>query len=322
MKTIVFGSTGQIGHALIKNLSDQSGDEFSIAAVKRKGSRVGFPNNVETIEVERLERDSFSRILEGADHAIYAIGSPEKWVNDPDFFRRINVDLLKVFLEGLRDHPKVSLTYFSTFEVFKPIDGIIRESAGVESKGTTPYYQSMIDAFNLVKEHESKYRASITTFHPAAVYGGLNTGLGITNYLMNIKERRYLGTPSILPGHFPIVHVDSLASAVIKALRGSQFGNAFNVSDAFVSLKELAKAAKNVHKESYQPFELPAGLVRFSAFVMDLIADTITKSPPILSSVQVKFITQSHDMDCAKAASLLGWSPMPIIEGIRRQFAK
>jgi nucleoside-diphosphate-sugar epimerase len=321
LKIVVFGSTGQIGYALVEHFSKMD-NQFTVTAVKRESNPLIFPANVSTHCVKGLNQESFASALRNSDHAVYAIGSPEQWVGNQDYFRQTNVDILREFLLAIKGFPRLTVSYISTYEVFAARSGICSESYGYVEKGPTPYYQSMIDALELVRRHESENGTKFIIIHPAALYGGLNTGLGITNYLLNLRSRNYLGTPSILPGKFPIVHVDSLSNALCSAIQKGCYGEGFNVSDAYLSLKDLAIAARKVFPKAYQPLELPAWLVNASAHLMDFISHSITRRPPILSAVQVLYITKSFDIDCTKAKLKLGWSPMSIGDGITRLFTR
>ena len=60
--------------------------------------------------------------------------------------------------------------------------------------------------------------SELTTIHPAAVYGGHNTGGGITDYMENLASRNWPRLPFINPSSFPVVHVQSLTDAIVKSL--------------------------------------------------------------------------------------------------------
>ena len=94
------------------------------------------------------------------------------------------------FLVGLREKAYhallakilAALTSHNDPQAPPTIDGVIRESHPVASEiGFSPYFQSMIRAYRLVTDFAARHDIQLVTIHPAAVYGGLNTGEGFTN---------------------------------------------------------------------------------------------------------------------------------------------
>lgn len=319
MRIGVFGSTGQIGHALCEFLDSAPGN-IEVTAFKRKASPVGFSPGVRVREIGDIEAAGFQDALSSLDHAVYAIGSPEKWQPDPEYFDRLNVGLLAAFLEALSRHPEVGLTYVSTFEVFRDVGGVVRESNGARARGATPYYDSMLKAYRLARDCRAKRGLRVNFVHPAAVYGGLNTSLGLTDYLMNLKHGRFWRVPAVPPGEFPIIHVESLAQGMAGIIRQGGEGESYLLADAQVSLRSLGLAARKVSPGTYVPPELPLPLINASVAAMEALA-RFTGRPPMLSAVQVKYVTQGLSMDCAKAESRLPWKPMDLEAGLRSALA-
>ena len=66
LKIVIFGSTGQIGHALVKSLSTIEGNPFLISAINRPGSLNTFLPGVISIEERDFNRNSFKRLLADA----------------------------------------------------------------------------------------------------------------------------------------------------------------------------------------------------------------------------------------------------------------
>lgn len=315
-RVVVFGATGQIGFALCRRLL---GNGYQVLAVKRVGSPIRFPEGVEILTVPGLDKASIERALTRADYAVYAIGSPEQWHSDKEHFLTVNFGLLRTFLECVAAFPALPIAYVSTFEVFSPEGGRITEANPIAARGATSYYQSMLEGYRLIREFEKKSGPRVVCIHPAAVYGGLNTGRGLTEFLWNLRLRKYWRVPCIPPGSFPVVHVDSLATAIAAAIRGGMCGEGFLISDAQVSLHEISLAAKAVHPGVYVPLEVPLPLIHLSVAAMEMLS-ALTGVAPIFSEVQVKYITQGLAIDSSKAKARLDWSPMGLREGIARLY--
>ena len=94
----------------------------------------------------------------------------------------VNLKLLQTFLHAMEKSALRRLVYISTYEVFAARDGIIRESHPTSAlEGLSPYFQAMTKAYTEATAFAARTATALTTIHPAALYGGLNTGEGFTN---------------------------------------------------------------------------------------------------------------------------------------------
>ena len=202
MKILLLGATGQIGQVLMEALS-RTGHQVSTLVRNAAGQQ--FPEGVTTIEHSEFTPDAFKVALHDINHVIYGIGLPEQFLFDNSIFGRVNCDLLRTFLDVLRGSGILSLTYISTYEVFMAIDNEIDETHPVADESEMiPYFQSMIHAYRMVVDFARATNLRLTTIHPAAVYGGRNTGGGITDYMENCSIAKLASAsvhkPKQLPG--------------------------------------------------------------------------------------------------------------------------
>jgi nucleoside-diphosphate-sugar epimerase len=311
MKILLLGATGQIGHALMEALSKT---EHQVSALVRSAAGQQFPQEVTIIEHGEFTPDAFRAALRDVDHAIYGIGLPEQFLFDNSLFARVNCELLQTFLDALRNSAIPRLTYMSTYEVFEAIDGAIAETHPIaDASEMTPYFQSMIRAYRIVVDFARANNIRLTTVHPAAVYGGRNTGGGITDYMENLASRNWHRLPFINPSDFPVVHVDSLTDALIKSLDKP---GSYIVSDQMTTLSDIAQTMRR-QTWSYVPLTLPLRFTMVGIYLLEAIA-RIIKVKPFASAVQIAFLTKGWRPDPSKAISELRWKPMPLAEGIRR----
>ena len=311
MKILLLGATGQVGHALAGALSDAG---HQLTALVRSAAAQKLPATVTMIEQREFTLDSFKSALRDMDNVIYGIGLPEQFLFDNSVFEKVNLDMLRIFLSALQGSGVRRLTYISTYEVFEAIDGDIDETHPIaEESKMTPYFQSMIRAYRAVANFSQTSDISVTTIHPAAVYGGQNTGGGITDYMENLATRNWHRLPFISPSNFPVVHVDSLADAIIKSLDKP---GAYIVSDQMTTLRDIANSMRR-QTWSYIPLTVPLWFTMLGIYLLEAIA-YIVKVKPFASAVQIAFLTKGWTPSPAKAVTILGWKPMPLEEGIRR----
>jgi dihydroflavonol-4-reductase len=315
MKILLVGATGQIGYALARTLAAE-GRELTVLV--RDRDKLPFPAGVRVLDAPAFTAMAFRRALEGIDYAIYGVGLPEQFLFDTSRFQRINLDLLALFLDELSRAGINRLTVISTYEVFEARDGIIRESHPIaDERGTTPYFHAMIRAYRYATSFAAARDIRLTTIHPAAVYGGLNTSRSITGYIENLLNGRVLRVPFITPTRFPVVHVDSLAAGIAAALGHP---GAFILSDQMTGLREIAL---RLHAEARTriPPVMPPGIVRPGATLLEALA-RLTRRPPIMARVQLDFLTKGWEPRPDRAIAELGWQPTPLEEGLSRYLAE
>jgi nucleoside-diphosphate-sugar epimerase len=314
MKILLLGATGQVGHALAWALS-RAGHQLTILVRKAAGQQL--PEAATILERAEFDAQAFASALQGIDHVVYGIGLPEQFLFDDGVFERVNCGLLRTFLGALQGSNVRRLTYISTYEVFETIDGKIDETHPVADESEmTPYFQSMIRAYRIATEFAAANGLTLTTIHPAAVYGGRNTGGGITDYMENLASRNWHKLPFISPSSFPVVHVDSLIDAIVRSLNKP---GAYIVSDQMTTLRDIAETMRK-QTWSYIPLMVPLWLTMIGIHLIEAVA-RLLRVKPFASAVQIAFLTKGWRPLPDRAVAALGWTPMPLEEGIRRFLA-
>jgi hypothetical protein len=118
------------------------------------------------------------------------------------------------------------------------------------------------------------------------------------------------------PGRFPLVHADSLAEGVASALH---YEGPFILSDEMCDLPTLAHTLRR-DARSYVPPTVPASLAYAAAKPIEALARALHRHP-ILSRVQLDFISSGAEPLADRARETFGFSPLPIEEGLSRYLA-
>jgi dihydroflavonol-4-reductase len=305
MKILLVGATGQVGYALTHALVAAGHDTTVLV---RSAGQLVFPSGVHVVTEPRFTQDVFERLL-----------LPEQFTFDAGVFEQVNLNLFKTFLAAMEKSSLRRLVYVSTYEVFAAQGGLIRESHPQASlAGLTPYFTAMTKAYTEATTFAARTGTALTTIHPAAVYGGLNTSEGFTNVIENLLNWRLWKLPVVLPGRFPLVHAQSLAAAIVSAIKLGQAGP-FIVSDGMCSLKSLAQALR-CHMRSYVPPQVPAGLAYAATAPLEALGRAL-HFRPMLCKVQLDFITADNEPLAERAAQKLDWQPLPLEKGLQRYLA-
>ena len=311
MRILMLGATGQIGYALAGALART---EHEVSVMVRNARDLQFADSVRVLQYPEFSADAFRAAMQGADHVIYGIGLPEQFTFDPEMFEKVNCALLRAFLEELRKSDIRGLTYISTYEVFENVNDRIDEAHPIADEShMTPYFQSMVRAYRSAVDFAEKNGVRLTTIHPAAVFGGLNTGSGITDFMENLVSGNWHKVPFITKTRFPIIHVDSLSDAIIKSI--SKPG-AYIASDQMTSLEEIATTMRG-RVASYVPITMPVSITKLGVSVLESAAKLIGVKP-FASAVQIDYLTKGWEPSPDKAIRELFWKPMALAEGIDR----
>ncbi len=311
MKILILGATGQIGYALTEALART---EHDVSIMVRNARDLRFPDNVRVIQYPEFSGDAFRTAMLDANYVIYGIGLPEQFTFDHEIFEKVNCALLRTFLEELRKSDVHGLTYISTYEVFENVNDRIDETQPIADEShMTPYFQSMVRAYRSAMDFAERNGVRLTSIHPAAVFGGLNTGSGITEFMENLVSGNWHKVPFITKTRFPIVHVSSLADATIKSI-----GNrgAYIVSDQMTSLDEIARTMR-ARVASYVPITMPVSITKLGVSILEL-ASRLISVKPFASAVQIDYLTKGWEPSSEKAIRELSWKPMALAEGIDR----
>lgn len=312
MNILLIGATGQIGFALARKLATTS---HVLTVLVRDGAQLGFAPTVRVIQAPAFDAAVFTRALAGQDLVVYGIGLPEQYARDPAIFDTVNHRLFATFLDALVASPLRRLVYVSTYEVFEPVQGRIREDHRVADPAALgPYFAAMTRAYRLALDTAARTGVALTTIHPAAVYGGRDTGDGVTHVIENVLNRRYLKIPTILKGNFPVVHADSLADAIVRAFDHT---GAFIVSEGMTTLKGVALAVKAEAPGAFVPPVVPRWMAYAAIGAMERAARVLGLRP-ILSVSQLDFVTKGDEPLAERALSQLGWRPRALADGVKQ----
>lgn len=313
MKILLVGATGQVGYALAHALH-AAGHDLTVL-VRR--DRLPFPDGVRVEVAPEFTADVFAEALGGIDCAVYGVGLPEQFAFDTRVFEQVNYGLLTRFLAAVEESPLRRLVYISTYEVFDHRGGIIREKYPLnDPAGLTPYFRAMYHAYAETVAFAERTGTRLTTIHPAALYGGLDTGYGFTSVIENLIHRRFWRLPVVPRGRFPLIHADSLAEGIVASL---DHDGAFILSDTMCDLPTLAREVRR-QTESLVPPTVPAPLAYGAIWPLEQVGKLV-RVRPILAKVQLDFITAGLEPRPERAIAELDWYPMLLAEGLKRYLA-
>ena len=317
MRALVTGVTGKAGHAVARLLLAE-GHHVRALVVEPPAARGDVPSGVEVVSGDVLDASSVAVAVAGCDVVFNAMGIPEQWLRDPATFDRVNARGTQTVVNAAREAGVQRVVHTSTVEVFAATPASsFDESAPTDIAKTTPYERSKQRAEQLALAADG--RMDLVIVNPVAIYGpGPSGSASLEDGLFEPLVRGRL--PFLPPGGFALVLTESLARAQLLAAERGRPGERYIVSDGHLSIRDLAELVVDVAGCGRVPPTAPVWLVRTLATAGEAIA-RVTGIDPLISRGQVHSLLWDPRPRTGKARRELGWSPVPVAEGVRATLA-
>jgi nucleoside-diphosphate-sugar epimerase len=250
----------------------------------------------------------FSNTFETVIHAAAKAHSVPKTDAEKQDFFDVNVKGTQNLLRGLEQSGKLPkhFVFISTIAVYGIDKGeLITEDAPLLA--VDPYGQSKIQAERIISEWGMKHNVIITLLR-LPLLAGANPPGNLAAMINGIKKGYYF---NIAGGDAKKSMV--LISDVAKIIPVvAPIGGFYNLTDGVhPSFFELSK---NIAEQLNKP--VPHNIPHAVAKIMALAGDIIGSKSPINSNKLDK-ITSGLTFDDTKAHDLLGWQPVPVLNGLK-----
>jgi nucleoside-diphosphate-sugar epimerase len=317
MNVLVTGATGLIGNAIVRRLLARGGRVRVLVRDPERAAHV-LPAGVELVRGDVTAPDSLPAAMKGVEWLFHAAGMPEQWQPDASIFDRVNrqgtVNVLRAALAARVKR----VVYTSTMDVFAaPRGGTLVETNLDTAPKPTAYERSKQDA---EREAESIRREGLELVYvnPGAVYGPSPVHVGLNSFFLQVLHRK---VPALPPGGMPVVYVDGVAEAHLAAAERGLPGERYLVADTHVSNAELAREILRVEGAGGRvPPTAPEALMKLLAAVSAPLARTFGFTP-LIAPGQLSFLLWDARVDASKARRELGFTPMPLAQGVERTVA-
>nr|QEO74231.1 NAD-dependent epimerase/dehydratase [uncultured bacterium] len=317
MRVLVTGATGKVGHAIAAALAAR-GDE--VRGLVRDPNRAAgiLPASVEAVRGDVTQPETLPPAVDGCEMVFNAVGLPEQWLRDPSIFDRVNAQGSGNVARAARGAGVRRFVHTSTNDVFHAEPGQrFDETMLADRPKGTPYERSKQRAEALVLAERDGMEVVI--LNPTGVYGpGPTTSpsLDVSFFAPLVKRR----LPSLVPGGLGVVFTEGVARGHLLAAEKARDGDRYILSDAHVTLRELAEKVVAVAGRGWVPPTLPVPLAHVLASAGETVSRVINR-PPMLARGQLHYFLWNARPDASKAQRDLGWVPTPLEDGIRASLA-
>jgi farnesol dehydrogenase len=319
MQVFVTGATGFIGQHLCIALASRGNTVHALyrSEIKIPGSP---PVGVRYFKGDITDRESLEIGMKGCKAVFHLAAYAKVWARDPETFRKLNYEGTIRVLEAAVATGVKRVLLCSTAAVFGPsINGnVVNE----ETKRTITYF-SRYERWKDISDQEAvrqfASRVEICFVCPTRVFGpGIisesNTvTLLICNYL--------LGKFHFLPGNGQsvgnYVYIDDVVSGMLLTMERGKCNEHYILGGENASYNEFFSLIADISGKRFRMIKVPAGLIILLAAFM-LAGGYLFRIPPRLTPGWARKYLYDWHVGIHKAVSELGYSPIPLREGIRK----
>ena len=264
---LIFGSSGQIGKALIRKFTKNN---YKVTAVTRsihqKGYQIKTQSNYGYLELEEINsfnEENISKLMENSSVCINLIGI--LYEKKKNHFNIIHSDLPALLSKVAKK---------------KSIKQLIHLSAlGIDSSVDSKYAISKLDGENKVKENFPK----AVILRPSLVYSvddNFTTNFMSLLSILPMMPLYYEGKTKFTP-----IHVSDLANIIFNIVEKKIYGEIIEcIGPAVLTFKEiLLKILKSINKKRFL-FSMPLFLAKINAKLFQLMPN------PLLTIDQLRLL--------------------------------
>jgi nucleoside-diphosphate-sugar epimerase len=316
MRTLVTGSTGTVGGAIVKQLLE-SGREVRALVRDVARARPILPAAVELVAGDTTDAASVKAAIAGCDAVFHTAGLPEQWLRDPQRFTDVNVGGSTNMGEAALAAGVKAFVYTSTIDVLEWKHGEPFDESTIATAPKGSYYERSKQEADRAMVALQGRGLPVRYAHPAAVFGDAPALTpGLNDLLVRILRGK---VPMILPGGIPVVLTDDVARGHL-ALERAPVGARAIFSERFVSLVELAQELVRAAGRGKVPRVLPVWIAKLVSTAGEGLA-RITRRAPLIPAGQLQFLLEDVHPSSDRARRELGWTPVPFPEAMARAVA-
>lgn len=310
MKALVTGSAGFIGSNVVRTLLE---DGHDVRALHLPNEDL---RNLRDLDVERVRGDvtdasSMREAVRGCEVVFHLAAVYALWTKDAGLMHRVNVRGTENVLAAARAEGVRRVVHTSSIARFGgqgPRRRATEESEFALGVTGDPYSRSKADA------HEVALRAAreqdVVIVAPCGPIGPGDAGPTPTGRLLLSAVNMPVALVADTATNF--ADVRDMARAHLLAAEKGKRGETYLLGCRDVSLAEIARMALDALGADKRIVVAPFALASVVARGLQLVADRVTRRPPLFTPQAVRIAKLGLRADCTKAVRELGMPQSPI----------
>jgi len=317
MKTIITGSTGFLGSAVLRELLD---DGREVKVLVRRGTRTA---NIDGLDVEIAYGDlrdleSIRSALNGCDILYHVAAYYSLWDRDPQLIYEINVEGTRKILQVAKEKDLEKIVYTSTV-------GCV----GLNEDQTPATENTFFNQNTLSNDYKkSKYQAEqvalefaqnglpVVIVNPSTPVGPRDikptpTGKIILDFL-NREMPAYLDTG------LNLIDVKDCARGHILAEQKGVPGERYILGNQNMSLLDILLTLEKITGLKAPRIKMPFWVALSAGWACEMVSNHLTGKPPAVPLAGVKMAKYFMYFDSSKAVQKLGLAQNPVENALRQ----
>lgn len=314
----ITGASGYLGTALTNKISTI----FHTKALVRNKKEACFNKEVEVIEGNLLDIDSFKKNLKNCTVLIHAAALVKMWVKDKNLFYKTNVEAMEKLFQIAYELGIKKIIYISSFIAIGPSDNF---GISTEDNYHTP------NVFNNDYE-KSKYLGDknteelirkgipIVKVYPGVIYGPgkLTAGNLVANIMLNYLNKKIL--PTICENTiWSYSYIEDVVNGITAAIYKGKIGERYILAGENKKLSQLYSKIDELSKRKPIKIKVPTWLAYFVGLLYWYRAELLNKEPIITHQV-VNIFRHNWALSSKKAIKELNYSITPFDVGIETTY--
>ncbi len=307
MRVLITGATGYLGRALVSAFQASG---HSTVAFSRHANASGVPG--ETVDGDVRDAAALARAAEGCDALCHSAALVDVWRKRRQDFDDVNVEGLRHALDAARAAGIGRVVYTSSFLALPP--------SGTSTPGRWNDYQRTKVLADLLASRAVAGGAPLIRVYPGVIYGpGVLTAGNLIGRMVSDHLRGRL--PGIVGADcvWSYAWVEDVARGHVAAAERGRPGGRYRLGGENHRQMRVFELVRDLTGRPL-PRRLPAWLAAGVGAIEELRAG-VTGRPPLLTAGTVKVLTRGWAMDSSLAVDDLGYSILPLEEGIARVVA-
>lgn len=317
MKTLITGSTGFLGSAVLRELLD---DGREVKVLVRKGTRTA---NIDGLDVEIAYGDlrdleSIRSALTGCDILYHVAAYYSLWDRDQQLIYEINVEGTRKILQAAKEKGLEKIVYTSTV-------GCI----GLNEDQTPATENTFFNQITLSNDYKkSKYQAEQVALEFAR--GGLP--MVIVNPSTPVGPRDIKPTPTgkiildflnrEMPAYLDtglnLIDVKDCARGHILAEQKGVPGERYILGNQNMSLLDILLTLEKITGLKAPRIKMPFWVALTAGWACEMVSNHLTGKPPAVPLAGVKMAKYFMYFDSSKAVQKLGLAQNPVENALRQ----
>lgn len=317
MKTLVTGSTGFLGSAVLRELLS---DGREVKVLVRKGTNTA---NIDGLDVEIAYGDlrdleSLRSALKDCNILYHIAAYYSLWNHDRKIIYEINVDGTRKVLQAAQEKGLEKIVYTSTVGCIglnKDLTPATERTFFNKNTLSNDYKKSKYQAEQVVLEFV-RSGLPVVIVNPSTPVGPRDikptpTGKIILDFL-NRKMPAYLHTG------LNLIDVKDCARGHILAEKKGVFGERYILGNQNMSLLDILTTLEKITGLRAPRVKMPFWVAFGAGLVCEIISNHVTRKPPMVPLAGVKMAKYFMYFDSSKAVKELGLAQNPVEKALRQ----